>query len=105
MVAIEKTASSESLEEGIKIWSSLPQHPNTIIRLGVASSSFNTYLVTELATNGSLYKFLYDEKKKPTVDQSLAWASDTARAMKHLHDHDIIHHDLKSANILFSDTW
>ena len=45
------------------------------------------------------------DKNIPSVDQSLAWASDVAHGMKHLHDHDITHRDLKSANVLLTNEW
>ena len=71
----------------------------------MASGKHVNYIVTELATNGSLFDYLHIEKKKPSVDQSLAWASDVAHGMKHLHDQNIIHRDLKSANVLLMSGW
>ena len=104
-VAIKKTSSGGILDREINVWCSLPQHPNIIILWGIASTKFDTYLVIELATNGSLHKFLHNEKKTPSIDQSLTWASQVAHAMKHLHDHNVMHRDLKSDNVLFSDKW
>ena len=89
----------------IQVWESLPSHPNIIEMFGLCSDKYVTFIVMELAVNGSLFGYLHAEKKAPSVNQSLAWALDVARGMKHLHDHDIIHRDLKSANVLFTSAW
>ena len=94
-----------TLSQEIKVWHSLPQHQNIITLIGVATDDFNTFTVTELATNGSLFDYLHIEKNTPSVNQSLVWASDVAHGMKHLHDHDVIHRDLKSANVLLTSEW
>ena len=106
-VAVKVTRSSATgqLLREIQVWSSLPSHPHIITFFGVAYAKFMTYIVIELAMNGSLFNYLHSEMKKPSVNLSLAWASDVARGMKYLHDHHIIHRDLKSANVLLTSTW
>ena len=101
---IRSSATGVVLRE-IRTWSSLPIHPNVIPLFGVVYERFLTYIVTELAMNGSLFDYLHAEKNSPSVDQSLSWASHVAHGMKHLHDHDIIHRDLKSANVLLASGW
>ena len=104
-VKVTQSSGSATLPQEIKVWHFLPQHCNIVKLIGVASVKFLTYIVTELAINGSLHDHLHIEKRIPSVDQSLAWASDVAHGMKHLHDHDIIHRDLKSANVLLMSGW
>ena len=104
-VKVTRSKGSATLPQEIEVWRSLPHHRNIVILIGVASENFNTYIVTELAPNGSLFDYLHMDKNKPSVDQSLAWASDVAHEMKHLHDHDITHRDLKSANVLLTNEW
>jgi len=107
MVAIKVIQTREPGEtpQEIKVWGALPPHRNITLLFAIASVDFTMYIVTELAVNGSLFDYLHKEKKIPSVNQSLAWASDVAHGMKHLHDHDTIHRDLKSANVLLTSGW
>ena len=86
----------------VSILHSLPKHPHIISFYGIALNYPDLFIVTEFARNGSLFNYLHKEKQVLTVDQSLAWALEVAQGMEHLHNHDIIHRDLKSANILLS---
>ena len=104
-VKVTQLRGSETVPHEIEVWRSLPQHQNIIKLIGVATDDFNSFIVTELAMNGSLFEYLHIDKHAPPIDQSLAWASDVAHGMKHLHDHDITHRDLKSANVLLTSEW
>ena len=104
-IKVTQTREPEVTPQEIKVWESLPPHRNITTLIGTALVDFTIYIVTELAVNGSLFDYLHNEKKTPSVDQSLAWASDVAHGMKHLHDHDVIHRDLKSPNVLLSSEW
>ena len=88
----------------VEVLCNLPFHPNIIklLGIGVSKDSINTYIITELAVGGSLFKFLHEDKKIPTIEQSTSWALEVAHAMKHLHDEKIIHRDLKSPNVLLA---
>ena len=83
----------------VQILSSVPEHPHIITFYGVSMSTTGISIVTEFAEKGSLFNYLHKEKQIPTVDQSLAWALEVAKGMEHLHNHNIIHQDLKSPNI------
>ena len=94
----------QNLSREIEILTSLPSHPHVIKFYGVtlSSDSVSTYIITELASNGSLYNYLHAKGKKPSPDQSFAWALQVASGMQHLHANNVVHRDLKSANILLS---
>ena len=93
-----------SMSRELQILTSLPPHSHVLAFFGVALSSdaVSTYIVTELAPNGSLYNYLHVKKEKPSPDQSFAWALQVASGMQHLHDNNVVHRDLKSGNILLS---
>ena len=94
----------KNLSSEVKILTSLPPHPHVITFFGVAvtSDGFSTCIITELATNGSLYDYLHVRKAEPSPDQCLAWALQVASGMQHLHNSNVVHRDLKSPNILLS---
>ena len=104
-VKVMQLYDADKFQREIQILLSLPGHTNIISLRGIAYVGHEVYVITELAVNGSLYDNLHIEKNTPTVEQSLEWASDVAYGMKHLHDHDVIHRDLKSANVLLTSRW
>lgn len=66
--------------------------------------SSTVYLVLELCA-GSLWSYLQDLDRNPTISLSLsiAWISDIFSALNYLHDRGIIHLDVKGENVLLSD--
>ena len=87
----------------VDILASVSNHTHIISFHGVAFLYPDMYIVTEFAPRGSLYKYLHKDHHPPSVDQSLQWALQIAKGVDHLHCHDVIHRDLKSANILLSE--
>ena len=84
----------------IEILTGLGSHPNVIHLYGVVYCKDYSLLVTELVKGGSLYDFLYIKKSIPSHDQRMNWMHDIAMGMLFLHQHNIAHRDLKSANVL-----
>ena len=89
-------------------------HPNLVALLGYATVP-GLYLMQELMEGSSIDQQLYTERWRPTQNQVLKIALDTARGMAYLHtafqetrgstreesvDKPIIHRDLKSPNLL-----
>ena len=87
---------------------SIHPHRNIIKFHGAVRSTGDntTTIVTELARNESLYDYLQKMKeanKRLATKRVLTWALDGALAIQHLHDHDIMHRDIKSPNFLIMD--
>jgi TPR repeat protein len=79
------------------------RHPNIVQLYGVCQQEFRYSLVMELMPKGTLYELLHN-------NQPLSWerrwvlAGDIAQGINYLHTQDVLHRDLKSLNVLISDT-
>ena len=101
-IAVKKMDCDQNeIPHEVQVQSNLPLHPNVLKPLGITHSEdgFTIYICTELA-NASLYGYLHEEKKQPSLQQSTKWAMQIACGMQHLHKHGLAHRDLKSPNIL-----
>ncbi|UJR13381.1 hypothetical protein I4U23_000397 [Adineta vaga] len=81
-------------------------HVNVIKFRGISIASPFFYIVMEYCAYGSLYDLLKRRRDnrsctKPT--QVLDWSRQIASGVDYLHSNKIVHRDLKSPNILFSD--
>lgn len=86
-----------------KIMAELGEHPNIISFFGFARNHPDIIIVTAFAKNGSLYDYLHKKGEKPTQQQSLTWAKQIAYGMAYMHKLELVHRDLKSSNILFTN--
>ena len=100
-VAVKKCLQPDPRD--VRILLSLGGHPNVIRLYGMVKEEYSCLVVTELVKGGSLYDFLYKEKKTPSDDQRLYWMKDIAMGMEFLHHQGIAHRDLKSGNVLLGD--
>lgn len=78
-------------------------HRNLVRLYGFCHDQFTNALVYECMENGSLDKYLFNDKKEIEWEKLHDIVIGTARGIAYLHEecqHRIIHYDIKPANIL-----
>ncbi|KAK9080772.1 hypothetical protein SSX86_000530 [Deinandra increscens subsp. villosa] len=76
------------------------QHRNVVRFIGACTKQPNLCIVTEYMSGGSLYEYLHKNHHTLTLPQLVKFAIDVSRGMEYLHKNNIIHRDLKTANLL-----
>ena len=71
-------------------------HPNIIQFKGVCTQSPCYCIIMEYCPFGPLFNFFRDGTDKVPPKRLIDWSKQIASGMKYLHDHKIIHRDLKS---------
>ena len=87
----------EELRNEIDILRSL-DHPNIVKAYEVSEGKRQIYIVLELCSGGSLYaRGPYNEKESQSISTALL------SAVKYMHDHGVVHRDLKYENIMWEN--
>ncbi|KAI4367376.1 hypothetical protein MLD38_023119 [Melastoma candidum] len=79
------------------------RHKNVVQFIGACTKAPSLCIVTEFMSGGSVYDYLHKHKgvfKLPTL---LKVAIDVSKGMDYLHQNNIIHRDLKAANLLMDE--
>ncbi|XP_073305475.1 serine/threonine-protein kinase STY46-like isoform X2 [Primulina huaijiensis] len=76
------------------------QHGNVVRFIGACTKSPHLCIVTEYMSGGSLYEYLHKNHHVLKLPQLLKFAIDVCKGMEYLHQQNVIHRDLKTANLL-----
>lgn len=79
------------------------RHKNVVQFIGACTRSPSLCIVTEFMSGGSVYDFLHKQKGVFKLPALLRVAIDVSKGMNYLHQNNIIHRDLKAANLLMDE--
>lgn len=80
------------------------KHPNIVQAFGICIEPRRTGIVMEFMPMGSLERVLHDDTIKLTWMTRYNLSCDISTGLAYLHNHDVLHRDLKSANILIYES-
>ena len=99
--SLVKSRAKQKLISEIKIHKSL-HHTNIVAFEHYFEDSENVYLLSEICLNQTLNELL-KRRKKLTELEVQCYAVQIIKALKYLHNHRVIHRDLKLGNLFISD--
>ncbi|XP_028783303.1 serine/threonine-protein kinase STY8-like [Neltuma alba] len=79
------------------------RHRNVVQFIGACTRPPTLCIVTEFMSRGSLYDFLHKQRGVFKLPSLLKVAIDVSKGMSYLHQNNIIHRDLKTANLLMDE--
>uniref|UniRef100_A0A5B7C1E8 non-specific serine/threonine protein kinase n=1 Tax=Davidia involucrata TaxID=16924 RepID=A0A5B7C1E8_DAVIN len=79
------------------------RHKNVVQFIGACTRPPNLCIVTEFMSRGSIYDFLHKQRGAFKLPNLLKVAIDISKGMNFLHQNNIIHRDLKTANLLMDE--
>ncbi|KAL5557456.1 hypothetical protein UlMin_039692 [Ulmus minor] len=79
------------------------RHKNVVQFIGACTRHPHLCIVTEFMSRGSLYDFLHKHKGVFKLPSLLKVALDISKGVNYLHQNNIIHRDLKTANLLMDE--
>ncbi|XP_055811579.1 serine/threonine-protein kinase STY46-like isoform X2 [Solanum dulcamara] len=79
------------------------RHKNVVQFIGACTKPPRLCIITEFMSGGSLYDFLHKKKGFFRLPALLKVAIDVSKGMSYLHQNNIIHRDLKTANLLMDE--
>ncbi|KAL9275839.1 Serine/threonine-protein kinase STY46-like protein [Drosera capensis] len=79
------------------------RHKNVVQFIGACTKPPSLCIVTEFMSCGSVYDYLHKYKRTFKLPSLLKVAIDVSKGMNYLHQNNIIHRDLKAANLLMDE--
>ncbi|KAG8655794.1 hypothetical protein MANES_04G069600v8 [Manihot esculenta] len=79
------------------------RHKNVVQFIGASTKPPSLCIVTEFMSGGSVYDYLHKQKGVFKLPSLLKVAIDVSKGMNYLHQNNIIHRDLKAANLLMDE--
>ncbi|KAL0438352.1 UNVERIFIED_CONTAM: Serine/threonine-protein kinase STY46 [Sesamum latifolium] len=79
------------------------RHKNVVQFIGACTRPPLLCIITEFMSGGSVYDFLHKQKGFFKLPAILKVAIDVSKGMSYLHQNNIIHRDLKAANLLMDE--
>ncbi|XVF62251.1 hypothetical protein PTKIN_Ptkin08bG0202400 [Pterospermum kingtungense] len=79
------------------------RHKNVVQFIGACTRAPNLCIVTEYMARGSIYDYLHRQTGVFKLPSLLKVAIDVSKGMNYLHQNNIIHRDLKTANLLMDE--
>ncbi|PAN03680.1 hypothetical protein PAHAL_1G015000 [Panicum hallii] len=79
------------------------RHRNVVQFIGACTRQPNLYIVTDFMSGGSVYDYLHKKNSTFKLPEILKVAIDISKGMNYLHQNNIIHRDLKTANLLMDE--
>uniref|UniRef100_A0ACD5TBT3 Uncharacterized protein n=1 Tax=Avena sativa TaxID=4498 RepID=A0ACD5TBT3_AVESA len=79
------------------------RHKNVVQFIGACTRHPNLYIITDFMSGGSVYDYLHKKNSSFKLPEILRMATDISKGMNYLHQNNIIHRDLKTANLLMDE--
>ncbi|KAI4318569.1 hypothetical protein MLD38_032254 [Melastoma candidum] len=79
------------------------RHKNVVQFIGACTKGPSLCIVTEFMSGGSVYDYLHKQRGVFKLPALLKVAIDVSKGMDYLHQNNIIHRDLKAANLLMDE--
>ncbi|KAI9180571.1 hypothetical protein LWI28_006152 [Acer negundo] len=79
------------------------RHKNVVQFIGACTKPPSLCIITEFMSGGSVYDYLHKQKGVFKLPSVIKIAIDVSKGMNYLHQNNIIHRDLKAANLLMDE--
>ncbi|TXG64950.1 hypothetical protein EZV62_011944 [Acer yangbiense] len=79
------------------------RHKNVVQFIGACTKPPSLCIITEFMSGGSVYDYLHKQKGVFKLPSVIKVAIDVSKGMNYLHQNNIIHRDLKAANLLMDE--